>query len=510
MGKPFEKHTRLFTLPVSTVLSDQKAPIRAAALQTLSAMATACEGLETMIPNFTTALETTNPLQKATLLQWLVEWFKEHGSSSSLDLKSWVPIVLSTLDDRSVDVRKAAQALLPTLIQCVGFDAVMNQTNSLKPASRASAVPLVQAARPASTEAVPSIANVPTPDRSASPTSEVSIPQTTSEAKPPTKVSGVRRKIPLGTSRPESRAESVDHPNKPMQAGVKRLAPASVKTSTSTTPVNPSLPFLNINVDLKKTRLAKDAGRWVNEGGPTRKDLADLLQSQMEPHASKDLVAHLFSHDHNAVNDHISGLTTLADFYNNALDSDENIEKLCLANLDFPLKYASLKAHESQPNLVSKCIDVVEAVLAFLRNINYQLTDNEAACFVPTIVHKVCPVLLRKSHADLTLSQLGDAREPVRLRVQQIVRALPNVYAYSRVFQLLFEHGLKAKVAKTRQGTLDELSAILKKSGMGACEPSKTFPAVAALISDKDPQVRKSALGTLRCVCRPHRIQFIV
>jgi cytoskeleton-associated protein 5 len=67
------------------------------------------------------------------------------------------------------------------------------------------------------------------------------------------------------------------------------------------------------------------------------------------------------------------------------------------------------------------------------------------------------------------------------------------------MFQLLLEHGLKAKAAKTRQGTLDELSVILKKSGMGVCEPSKAFPQIAALISDKDPQVRKSALGALRC-----------
>lgn len=75
---------------------------------------------------------------------------------------------------------------------------------------------------------------------------------------------------------------------------------------------------------------------------------------------------------------------------------------------------------------------------------------------------------------------------------------LPTVYAYSRVFQLLLEHGLKAKVAKTRQGTLDELGSILKKSGMGACEPSKALPIIASMISDKDPQVRKSALSTLR------------
>jgi cytoskeleton-associated protein 5 len=140
--------------------------------------------------------------------------------------------------------------------------------------------------------------------------------------------------------------------------------------------------------------LAKDTNRWINEGGPTRKDLADLLQGQMEPYTNKDLIARLFSHDHNAVNDHISGLTTLADFYSGISNSDENLEKLGLANLDLPLKYVSIKIHEPQPNLVSKCLDVVEAILAFLRQVNYQLADNEATCFVPTVIHKVrflCP-----------------------------------------------------------------------------------------------------------------------
>ena len=94
--------------------------------------------------------------------------------------------------------------------------------------------------------------------------------------------------------------------------------------------------------------------------------------------------------------------------------------------------------------------------------------------------------------------QLGDAREPVRVRVSQIVQTLPKVYAYSRVFQLLLEHGLQSKVAKTRQGTLDELAGLLKRFGIGACEPAKAFPRIAAMISDKDPAVRKSALAALR------------
>jgi cytoskeleton-associated protein 5 len=62
---------------------------------------------------------------------------------------------------------------------------------------------------------------------------------------------------------------------------------------------------------------------------------------------------------------------------------------------------------------------------------------------------------------------------------------------------MLLEHGLRSKVAKTRQGTLDELASILKKSGTRACDPGKAFPAIAPLISDKDPYVRKSALTVI-------------
>ncbi|KAF9052604.1 microtubule associated protein [Panaeolus papilionaceus] len=488
MGKHFDKQTRFFVAPICTVLADQKAPIRSAALQTLTAIGTACEGVDSMIPGLTTGLESTNPLQRASIFQWMVEWFKEHPPTSQ-DLKPWVPTVISCLDDRNGDVRKAAQALLPTIIMGSSFDYVMQQTGSLKPASRSTALPLIQAARPASTTVEPPMKPAIN-SKAATPVAIVEEPVVTARSespalapaagKPVSKLGGVRRKLPQGLTRPESRAESVEGSTR--VAGLKKPLSAPIATpSAKQTPAaqTSSLIFTNANTELKKSRVAKDASRWVNEGGPTRKDLADLLQSQMEPLASKDLVARLFSHDHNAVNDHILGLGMLSDLYSGT-ENDEVADKICIANLDLPLKYVSIKAHEPQPNLISRCLDVIEAVVNFIRNASYQLTDNEALCFVPTIIYK-----------------LGDPREQVRTRVQQIIRTLPTVYAYSRLFQLLLEHGLKAKVAKTRQYALDELSVILKKSGMGACEPSKAFPAIAATLSDKDPSVRKAALGAL-------------
>jgi cytoskeleton-associated protein 5 len=141
--------------------------------------------------------------------------------------------------------------------------------------------------------------------------------------------------------------------------------------------------------------LVKDSGKWVNEAGTTRKDLADLLRHQMEPYAAKDLIAKLFSTDHNAINDNIAGLTMLMDFYaelqagGEAYDlSSEDARTIGLANSDFALKYVSMKAHEPQSNLILRCLDVVGTVLAFMQSVDFQLSDAEAQCFIPTMVFK--------------------------------------------------------------------------------------------------------------------------
>ncbi|KAJ7658831.1 hypothetical protein DFH06DRAFT_1131119 [Mycena polygramma] len=81
------------------------------------------------------------------------------------------------------------------------------------------------------------------------------------------------------------------------------------------------------------------------------------------------------------------------------------------------------------------------------------------------------------AHKHLTSTlELGDAGEPVRVRVQQIIQEIPKVYAYSRLFQILLEQGLKSKVAKTRQGALDEMGGVLQKSGNGCLRTFQSVP----------------------------------
>ena len=411
MGKPFEKHLRTLLVPVATVLSDQKANVRTLALTALTAMATACEGIDAMAGGLATALETQNPVQRASILNWTVGWFKDHDGHS-VDLSGWAATVLSCLDDRNSDVRKGAQAILPILIGSVGFDEVMRQTNSLKPASRSSVVPLVQAAR-ANAPTHPAPTPKPTMGLASSKTPVKPTPQPTpppsspgsplpkqSPTLPGPSVMGVRKPLPGSNTipRPQSRLDGegggsnlpskIGGPRRPVAAGL--VATRSTPTTAGTSAV-----LTSANFEAKKARLAKDAGRWINEGGVTRKDLSELLQHQMEPHASKELVSLLFSHDHNAVNDHVAGMTKLADLYSSVLAGEDtfgspgDLQNVCVANSDLVLKYASIKAHEPQSNLIAKTLELVDAVVSLLQSVNFQLTDVEAQCFIPTMVHKV-------------------------------------------------------------------------------------------------------------------------
>ena len=415
MGKPFEKHLRLLLVPVATVLSDQKANVRTLALNALTAMATGCEGVDAMTGGLAVALETQNPVQRAAILNWTVGWFKDH-EGHGVDMSGWTATVLSCLDDRNGDVRKGAQTILPILIGSVGFDEVMRHTNSLKPASRSTVVPLVQAARanapvqpapssrPTTTPAPTKTPAKPTPQPTPPPSDPGSPPPKQPPSLPGSSVTGVRKPLPGSSTipRPQSRLDGegggsnlsskIGGLRRPAATGLASTKSASTPTSVT---FGTSAVLTSANFEAKKVRLAKDAGRWINEGGTTRKDLAELLQHQMEPHASKELVSLLFSHDHNAVNDHVAGMTKIVDLYSSVLAGEDtfgspsDLQNVCVANSDLVLKYASIKAHEPQSNLIAKTLELVDTVVSLLQSANSQLTDVEAQCFIPTLVHKV-------------------------------------------------------------------------------------------------------------------------
>ena len=65
------------------------------------------------------------------MYKWLSEKLPEAGKLPS-ELSLVVAPVFASLEDRSPDVRKAAQLVLPPLTQHIGYDTMIKQAGKLK------------------------------------------------------------------------------------------------------------------------------------------------------------------------------------------------------------------------------------------------------------------------------------------------------------------------------------------------------------------------------------------
>jgi len=411
MGQPFDKHTRLLTAPVASVCADQKATTRTAALTTLSAMLDAIGGLDSMHSGLASSLESTNPALRASVLGWTAERFLTDNPSSSADLTSLAGPVITCLEDRNGDVRKGAGALLPFVVASAGFDFVMDQTSNLKPASKATIIPLINAARasapsaPAKAFAAPKTGRPPaaresapeSPNRTAAPTARSKAPPTRSLAmkalssapasRPPSSLSqesdrptGLAKPRVLNGMRP---AFTVSHGGS--------TAPSVVQASSSS---SRTAPFITNSVEARTARLKRDATRWIPDSAP-KNDLPEYISSQMEPHMSPEIFALLFSKDHRAEEDYMAGLTTMADFYRDDAESlfkvsSDELQAAQLANVDLALKYSALKLLSNNTQMANRCLEVMTNVVETLQKYNERFSDAEAKLFVPALIIKVC------------------------------------------------------------------------------------------------------------------------
>lgn len=333
MGKPFDKHIKLFAQPVAAILADSKPANRTPALATLTAMATAVGGIEPMIPSFGVCLAGPNPMLRATLIAWLVEQFAE-VDTVRMDLTPLMGPIISCVEDRSADVRKQATAILPTVVASVGFDFAMDATSKLKPAMKQTVIPLIQAARsaapiPASTSssstASAPVSAPPTPAKATTsrPASVASVRAPPPAAAPtviaPPKPRGIMATGSLPTAaRPASRASASsndDGSRYKSATGLRRPASVIASKATSSRSETPAErtgppPFRTSDPAPKTMRAKKDASKWVFSE-KAEQHHTDLLASQMEPHASPELFGLAFSRDHNASMDYLSAIAII-------------------------------------------------------------------------------------------------------------------------------------------------------------------------------------------------------
>ncbi|ORY05948.1 ARM repeat-containing protein [Basidiobolus meristosporus CBS 931.73] len=512
MGQPFEKPCRIVLPSVLGCLSDNKAHVRAAAINALEKFNESCT-LTPMIPAIGTILVPDSPVLRKDLLNWLSDKLTalESEGVELSDLSSLVRPIFQCLQDRSADVRKHAQSVLTILIKNVGYSSVRDQcSTALKGSSLQTVLAIIDGMKPAgaaSSKPAGGPGKISPTDKKAEFKRPSSVASNSSDSKRsvsgpsdikkgPTSVSSIIEKkratvIPPPSPNRNSKGDEppVSAPNlKPRAILNKRksMMPPPTQLKAPSPSMDSEPPILTSDARAKSTRADKDRNqnKWVFDA--VRQDLVDLLTDQMRPHFNPDIHKLLFSMEHNRDRDMLSGLTALDDCIANrhyaqdrfGLDF-EDLKERYIANSDTLLKYTTLRFYDTNTSLSLKTLDFLEHLISLLDEDGYHLSEYEASAFLPQLINK-----------------LGEPKEALRNQLRSILKQIYHLYSPNKVVMFILEHGLKSKNARTRAECLDELSNLIKGNGINVI-PIKSFPVIASHIGDRDAQVRNNALSAI-------------
>uniref|UniRef100_A0A671SVE9 Cytoskeleton-associated protein 5-like n=1 Tax=Sinocyclocheilus anshuiensis TaxID=1608454 RepID=A0A671SVE9_9TELE len=448
MGPSLKQHVKNLGIPVITVLGDSKPNVRAAALSTLNAWVEQT-GMKEWLEgeDLSEELKKENPFLRQEMLGWLAEKLPTLHTVPA-DLMLCVPHLYACLEDRSGDVRKKAQDVLPTFMMHLGYEKMSKATGKLKPASKDQVVGMLEKARavmPAK-PAAPAKAAVSKPPTSSAPAAKpasgsCTFPLTTANMTTTSWLGVVGKK-------PQVKAGAKDEEDK--------SGPIFIHVPNS-----------------KEQRIKEEKTlkilKW-NFNTP-RDEYVEQLKTQMSTCLAKWLQDELFHFDFQR---HVKAIGAMI----------ERMEAECeavIGCLDLILKWFTLRFFDTNTSVLMKALEFLKLLFTMLSRKNYQLNDYEASSFIPYLILKV-----------------GESKDVVRKDVRAILTMLCKVYAASKVFPFLME-GTKSKNSKQRSECLEELGCLIENFGMNVCQPTpaKALKEIAIHIGDRDTTVRNASLNTV-------------
>ncbi|KAJ7391009.1 hypothetical protein OS493_021029 [Desmophyllum pertusum] len=454
MGPQINRHLRSLGAGIFSTLADAKNTVRAAGITSLNAWYKEI-GLAPFIEGEVIfgALSTENPNLRTEVLGWLEEKLPAEKNLPS-SLVAIVAPLYSCLEDRSVDVRKKGQAVVPLMMQHVGWDAMSKQANKLKPASKSSVMPILEKAR----EKAPVKAAAAKPAAAKPTASKAQVDSTATSG------------ASAGSSA-SSTSSSGGNAAKKAKPGGKQSSKKSAADAENEGP-----PLLRHNgkdgrfKDEKELKVLK----W-NFTAP-RADFVEQLKEQTRPCFGKSLHTNLFHADFKY---HLMAISTLQQAA--VPPSDAPYQTELVQSLDVILKWVTLRFFDTNTTVFIKCLELMDAIFVMLVQTDYQMLEFEAASFIPYLVQKV-----------------GDPKDVLRKKIRNLFKLLTKIYPASKLFNYVME-GLTSKNSKTRMECLEELGSLIEVYGMNVCQPTppKALAAIAAQISDRDNGVRNAALNAV-------------
>lgn len=381
MGKPFERYVKTVASPVISVLTDNKANVRAAGVATLSHLQSTC-GLEPLVLAIATGLSSDSPTLRKDLLIWLEETLKEGATA---DLSPIISGILSCLQDRNAEVRKAAQGCLPFVISSAGYDQVMSKVSDLKAAQRQTVIPFIEAAKGQAKGGNP---NIPVPTTvAASHKADSRRLDVSNAAEERTALPKARLTLKKKLVGPAARnVGSTPSSRSPAQSAAMSPAPSSAGEDVSA-------PILTSDGGPKLVR-AKKENRWQFDS--PRPDLLESLRNQIGSNFSPTLIKLMFSKSQHAERDYLSAINMLdeciadSEVSSNKYNIDfSDIKQRYIANADLVFKYLTIRFFDTNTSMLIKCLALTEHLVAVMEEEGYHLSEYEAISFLPFLINKV-------------------------------------------------------------------------------------------------------------------------
>ncbi|XP_071559595.1 protein mini spindles-like isoform X2 [Temnothorax nylanderi] len=342
IGPPVKQHVRALFPGFLSCLGDSKNWIRAAAISCINTWGDQCGYKEffdgEMIGD---ALKTGSPTLRSELWNWLAQKLPliPVKQISKEELFVCLPYLYANLEDRNSDVRKNAQEAVLGYMIHLSYEAMVRQTEKLKPGSRTGVIAALDKARP-------SLPIKPLPKKELS---DDNIQKGAKGAK-------VVKVVKSGAS------------SKP---GSARKKDDDVDTS----------PLLVVN-NLKHQRVIDEQKLKVLKWNFTtpREEFVELLKDLMTAaNVNKTLRANMF---HSDFRYHLKAIEALTE------DLSGN-NKALVSNLDLILKWLTLRFFDTNPSVLLKGLDYLQLVFNMLIEDQYHMLETEAASFIPYLIIKI-------------------------------------------------------------------------------------------------------------------------
>lgn len=472
LGPHCGPYVRTLAPGMFAALGDSKNMVRAAALSCLNEWSSHAS-LGSFFENemLKDALKAENPLLRSELFGWLAERLGASDAKGvpGAELASCLPHLYQCLEDRSGEVRKKAQDLLLPCMLHLGYESMARATSKLKASSKTLVMAQLDKVRPQLPAKVP-------------PKGKATILRGGSAqaaaAPPPMAAQAQQAAYRVESVTPEEEQGAVGGSaggrlHKSSSRSKMPVKPASSGKSSRKEEEVDLTPLLPAN-NLKEQRIAFERAlkllKW-NFSTPREEFYQQLKEQMVAANWAPALVANCFSADFKM---HIKAIDMLLEF----LSCPSGVEATS-ANVDLVLKWLTLRFFDTNPSVLLRALEYLQALFPALYDAGYKMHDLEACSFLPYLILKA-----------------GDPKDTVRKGVHDIFRRIYKVFPGIKVFNYLMQ-GLSSKNARQRAECLEELGFLFEVLGLPISEPTPAvlLKEVARHISDRDNAVRNAALN---------------